>query len=809
MPIISISSISSISSINSIFSIVSIVAALFGSNSIRAQEMTWHRCEQLRDQMRLYSMLVIHDSLVLASGEDGVYASTDVGITWHRHDNGSGGTTSPVVWTALYSRLVKDDGGSLVFQRSGSNELWRSDDIGRSWRLLDIGLSATVVSGIVMYRNGIMFVGTNSGNNKKGAKGLLRSLDSGRTFHQWNMDLDTNPQRQQVDVAGLYSHSSGVLFVSDKIGPYGMFSRDYGSTWQKISLRSERGYLKGPNTLISIDFHFMFEFEITDTIVSQRSIFSTSSEKTIIGMQVVDNDSLIVHTRSSIGEQIQFLERTRIGSGVIDIDTLSDLRNALVVHGGVELSTMMLGGVERETGDGSVSDTILLPGGVSALYGIITMPNGKLANSSNGMVKMDTVPCSTGSVVMPSIGGSSSTSMHKGQVGILHGMYDVLITTDGGITYRSANGNRTRMFSGVYSSFSTIAIGPDDLLAGSSVLVQEVGLSDTGNCVFLSSDYGVTWNRSSNGIDPRILYAANRVVCYDTEIDKYGNIYASFAAMHVHYVPDSLDPLHTGEGLYVSTDRGASWVRRKIVTDSNRIVTAIVSTNDGSVYAMAGPRAIENINGLTDGIFALYRSTDAGQTWTETKGVNRNLFGDYFPLIAHGNRLYVANTTTIDAIYYSDDQGKTWTAVPSGLSEAPTAIDVAPDGTLYAATVSGLWYLNSDPQTDVNEDNKQLTVTSPNRPFLTLYPNPIYTNKLYLELNNMNSNVLGGDCNVRVVDITGAVVFETTVALSAFHKTSNTTIEADFIMPDLVDGVYALQLISEQALTLSTTFHMY
>jgi uncharacterized protein (TIGR03437 family) len=150
----------------------------------------------------------------------------------------------------------------------------------------------------------------------------------------------------------------------------------------------------------------------------------------------------------------------------------------------------------------------------------------------------------------------------------------------------------------------------------------------------------------------------------------------------------------TTYGPYKSTDGGATWQPVK-VTVSNGLLQGI----PGSVAIAVDPLNPSNVYflGSATGTSAVFKSTDAGQTWsgvvvTGIDGTNSNPASSFWICIdpVATNNIYISATKT----FRSTDSGGTWTEMSldslGGLSGiAGLATDPKISGVVYAAVTHG------------------------------------------------------------------------------------------------------------------------
>jgi photosystem II stability/assembly factor-like uncharacterized protein len=232
--------------------------------------------------------------------------------------------------------------------------------------------------------------------------------------------------------------------------------------------------------------------------------------------------------------------------------------------------------------------------------------------------------------------GSGEADM-RSQISYGNGMYK---STDAGKTWRHIGLEATRQI-------GKVLIDPRD---PNVVFVAALGHVYGGNPdrgVFRSKDGGATWQK--------VLFKSNDLGAIDLAFEP-GNPQIVYASLwNTRRPPWSVYPpsYGPGSGLYKSTDGGANWqqLTKGLPTEGvGRIGIAVAPSNRTRVYAIVDAK---------DG--GLYRSDDAGATFTKASGDNR-IWGRgwYFGKVVvdpkNADLVYVSNTGT----YRSRDGGKTF-----------------------------------------------------------------------------------------------------------------------------------------------------
>lgn len=239
----------------------------------------------------------------------------------------------------------------------------------------------------------------------------------------------------------------------------------------------------------------------------------------------------------------------------------------------------------------------------------------------------------------------------------------VFRTLDAGATWSPIFDNYAFMSIGAIeldpSEDSTIYLGTGDRNFG--------GGSYSGNGLYKSTDYGNTW--SNIGLASAGILTDVKVNPTDAQNIVVGALGDGFNK--------TLD-----RGIFITTDGGANWINTLFVSDSSGVRDLIRDkSNPDILYCATANRMNTFGNGTADGPDAkIFKSIDAGLTWTElTVGLPSSTQSRIGITLSESNpnvlyAEYVGLDYNVLDVYKSIDAGATWTAldvnnVNSGLDQ--------------------------------------------------------------------------------------------------------------------------------------------
>lgn len=269
----------------------------------------------------------------------------------------------------------------------------------------------------------------------------------------------------------------------------------------------------------------------------------------------------------------------------------------------------------------------------------------------------------------------------------------VFVTADGGAIYSSADSGATwerigENFQVVYSLLVTYNGGDTTIRAMTSDGIQ------------ITTDGGRTWEKNrSNGIqamfisalarrpgDGRIYAGMHNGLLYTTEGDGLGWEKVAGFERPYHTSVSAIDFLPNGgmivgtygEGMFRSTDSGATWENRW-PGDATTRISALALTSSGTILA-----------GCDSG--RIYRSTDEGMNW-ELVVIDTTVQILAFTRDST-DRIW---TGTSNNVRVSADDGKTWSLSGTGITTSYiSAMATGPDSVLYAGSYNGNFFRSTN-----------------------------------------------------------------------------------------------------------------
>ncbi len=154
-------------------------------------------------------------------------------------------------------------------------------------------------------------------------------------------------------------------------------------------------------------------------------------------------------------------------------------------------------------------------------------------------------------------------------------------------------------------------------------------------------------------------------------------------------------------GVWKSTDAGAT-LTQAWPTKTVQPIGAIAVAPDGTLYAGTG-EAGPGGGSITYGGNGIYRSTDGAQTWTKAGTMPSPVVGRIVIDPADPNTIFVAGTGDLfnpgggRGVYRSTDAGATWTRVLKGDTDTTGAVDLAIDPSNPNRIYAAMWDHRREP----------------------------------------------------------------------------------------------------------------
>ncbi|HET6228628.1 MAG TPA: hypothetical protein VFE05_01040 [Longimicrobiaceae bacterium] len=232
--------------------------------------------------------------------------------------------------------------------------------------------------------------------------------------------------------------------------------------------------------------------------------------------------------------------------------------------------------------------------------------------------------------------------------------------------YRSTDAGGTWTNVGLHDSrtIARIAVHPADPRTAYVAAMGDLWVPTAERGCYKTTDAGATWRRILSAPAPY----AERVGCGDIAVDPSNpnTVYAALYARRrtpwsFQAGPDYTDGRDAG-GIFKSTDGGATWKKLSngLPPGTGRIGLAVFRRDPHIVYAVVqsdagGTSSIDDVRSKRGGVF---RSTDAGETWTRQSPLDPRPF--YFSQIRvdpdSSNKVYVLGF----ALHVSTDGGRTF-----------------------------------------------------------------------------------------------------------------------------------------------------
>ena len=215
-----------------------------------------------------------------------------------------------------------------------------------------------------------------------------------------------------------------------------------------------------------------------------------------------------------------------------------------------------------------------------------------------------------------------------------------------------------------------------------------------GTVVYLAAATGGVWKSTNGGANWRPIFD-------EANVGSVGDIAVAPSNSNIVWAgtgeANNMRSSSWGDGVYKSTDGGASWQHMGL-KKSQHIGRIVIHPTDPNIVYVAAVGPLWGPGGER----GLFKTTDGGRSWTNTKSIDANTgFTDVVMDPTNPDILYAASLQRErrafsyvgggpeSGIWKTVDAGKTWTRLTEGFSKAPVGrvgLDVcrSQPGTLYA-----------------------------------------------------------------------------------------------------------------------------
>ena len=572
----------------------------------------------------------------------GVHKSTDVGVSWTASNNGLTNLRikSGVINTSVtpYSVYAGTYGGGV----------FKSVDAGANWRPINTGLGCSYVTALTGLTSRLL-----AGTDCQSASGVYFA-DTGQA---WSLATGLPGNIRVNSINRINSTSFGVDFLLANTDSGIYKSLNSGSSWSELPTSPS-----GPNGAVVYNVRALFYTPTGTTNKVTRLLATVEGAGVFVSEDggttwAASNTGLPANPVPAAGmrwdSNTSTLYLSLDGDGTYKSNnrgaswTLAFSDSLLPGVRGVSPSALTAGALVAETLAGLRKS---LDGGVTWLgAGSTGLPGGWTNN-----LKMD----NAGSIYVSAADGVYKLNgtqwfkmpplpnMSHGQVKV-RGSTVYATTSNKGVFKFDATNNT---WQAINAGLPTNLVGRNPKFVGDSVNANNTYLGLNGDGVYYTSNAGVTWTARNNGLTGNALFV--------NSLDAYG----------------ALVYIATDAGVFKSTDGGANW--SLVFAPKNAANQTVPSghiaadpVTNSTVYI-----GVFNTDALGNSLPSngVYKSTDAGASWTQLVGMAGKKVADVrFVGTSNADLTLIASAWDEGAaggLFSSNDGGATWTRESTGLT---------------------------------------------------------------------------------------------------------------------------------------------
>lgn len=580
-------------------------------------------------------------------------------------------------WSAGLGRVVaiaiEPINQQLMYVGSPGGGLWKSTDAGLTWVPLGDQMNMNILAlAINPLNSNTVYVGTSSGQ-------IIKSIDGGLTFTLTSKGISGTAKRILI-----HPTKTNRMWVSTSSGIF--YSTDSGANFSKLSAASTEDlefkpgntavvYACGNSFQLSTDSGLTWNVITSGIVATERMRLEVTSAAPANVYLIQKKGSGFGRIYKSTNSGVDFKIISSIDSGATNYIGSQASRNMTIAVSNTNSNEIHIGGLDYYRSlDGGVSFIKIgswsYPSGKSYVHAdlqVIEYINGKLYYATDGGFYRSTNQ------------GDNTTDLTQNGIGIRQYYRIGGCPSDASLVVGGSQDNGTSLMKGSTHEFIEW-LGAD----GMEAFIDYAN----PNILYGTSQYGTLYKSTNGGLSrstlgglpgdgkgewetPFEMDPVNHTTVYLGYEKLFRNKNSAASGSWVSLtdsvtLTDDIDELKIApsDNNYIYFAEGSKLWRTKNGQDSIPLWTQLLGTSGTVNYIAIDPNDPEHVAIATSGS-AIYRSANAGNTWTEISGnvPNVTLFCLAFDDLPD-NGLYVG---TSSGIYYKNDFQPTWSAFSQNL----------------------------------------------------------------------------------------------------------------------------------------------